>query len=86
MNFKASKQDYDLAFQIADRAETLLKVDRQSTVMDIIATHANGNKLKLADLATADDFTFTHDVMGIQRHIDRKTGKLTDCFSPRLSA
>ena len=53
--------------------------------MDITATHANGNPLRLADLLKADDFNFMHDVFGICRHLSRETGKLGDCFRPRFS-
>lgn len=54
--------------------------------MDVTACHANGNPLRLEALRDADDFNFTHDVLGIRRHLDRNTGKLGDFFSPRFSA
>ncbi len=53
--------------------------------MDITAIHANGNPLRLKDLLAADDFNFFHDLFGIKEHLDRKTGKLKDFFSPRFS-
>lgn len=53
--------------------------------MDITACHLNGNPLKLAQLLGADDINFNHDVFGIRRHLNRETGKLEDCFSPRYS-
>lgn len=53
--------------------------------MDIAATHANGCPLRLYELRDADDFNFNHDVFGIRRHIDRKTGKLSGCFVPRFA-
>jgi hypothetical protein len=53
--------------------------------MDITAAHLNGNPLRLEALLAADDFNFVHDVFGIRRHLDRKTGKLGDCFLPRFS-
>lgn len=52
--------------------------------MDLIATH-NSNPLDLERLLAADDFNFIHDVYGIARHIDRETGELGGCFSPRFS-
>nr|WP_312294666.1 hypothetical protein [Brevundimonas diminuta] len=55
-------------------------------VMDICAVHANGTPLRLADLLSADDFNFAHDWYGIRRHLDRETGQLRACFSPRASA
>lgn len=75
---------------IVDRAVEILKengnkVDRLSLHMDISATHANGCPLKLKELLEADDFNFLHDICGIIRHIDRKTGKLTNFFWPRYA-
>lgn len=54
--------------------------------MDVTATHCNGNPLRLDDLLAADDFNFAHDIYGIRRHLNRGTGKLENCFSPRFSA
>ncbi len=53
--------------------------------MDVSATHANGNPLRLADLLAADDFNFAHDLSGICNCLDRNTGKLTNNFRPRFS-
>jgi hypothetical protein len=53
--------------------------------MDITACHLNGNPLRLTDMLKDDDLNFMHDVHGIQRHIDRTTGKLKNGFSPRFS-
>ena len=41
--------------------------------------------LRLEELECADDFNFSHDVFGILRYIDRKTGEMRDCFVPRFS-
>ena len=54
-------------------------------VMDLTACHANGNPLRLAELLAADDGNFAHDIFGINRHLNRQTGELMDCFSPRYS-
>jgi hypothetical protein len=53
--------------------------------MDFIATHANGNALDFAKLNSFDAANFAHDACGIARHLDRESGKLRDCFSPRCS-
>jgi hypothetical protein len=80
----------EAAAKIADRAPTHL-VDRSggrmSFIMDILAADGvNGNDpINLDALAGADDMNFAHDVAGIVRHIDRSTGKLTDCFVPRYA-
>ncbi len=54
--------------------------------MDITAAHRNGCPLKLDELLKAEDFDFAHDVFGIRRYINRKTGKLENCFLPRFSS
>ena len=54
--------------------------------MDTPACHVNGCPLKLDALLAADEFNFAHDVFGIRRHINRRTGKLENCFLPRFSA
>lgn len=56
---------------------------RQALTMDLTACHANGCPVNLARLLDADDATFGHDITGIQRHIDRRTGKLRRAFGPR---
>lgn len=60
-------------------------LDKLDMRMDVLATHANGNPLRLADLLAADDFNFAHDMSGICNCLDRRTGKLTRNFSPRFS-
>lgn len=87
ISFKVSKPDCALIDRIAQRAYDS-KPDVQSHMewsMDITACHANGCPLRLAELLKADDLDFVHDVFGIRRHIDRKTGKLGDCFLPRFA-
>lgn len=81
-------EEYKLAKKIADRTAKELgqNVDKQSIQMDIIATHISGCKLKLAELLKAKTFDFLHDVLGINKHLNRTTGKLQNCFSPRYSA
>lgn len=61
------------------------KFTKQDIHMDVTATHANGNPLDLRRLLAADDFNFAHDILGIRRHLDRSTGGLLNCFSPRFS-
>lgn len=53
--------------------------------MNVTAIHCNGNRLRLIDLLEADDLNFVHDVFGIDRHIDRDTGRLDSLFVPRFS-
>jgi hypothetical protein len=85
INWNTTAEEQELITGIVNRVQKdYPKTDRLSLYMDISATHLNGNTLKLAELL-ADDFNFYHDVAGIQRHINRKTGKLENCFVPRYS-
>ncbi len=56
----------------------------QTMTMDLIAVNANGCRMDFERMLAADDVNFIHDVAGIARHIDRKTGKLGGCFMPRF--
>jgi hypothetical protein len=90
ISFKVTADEAKLIGKIAARAVKLaqsvgVQYEFLEADMDLSACHANGNPLRLADLLAADDANFGHDVFGIRRYIDRKTGKLTDCFSPRFS-
>ena len=88
LNFTTTRVEEDAVNQIADRAQELglVVTDRLSFTMDLSATHSNGCPLDFNKLLNAPDFDFAHDVCGIQRHMDRQTGQLTDCFLPRCAA
>jgi hypothetical protein len=81
---KGTREDIELASKIAKRAHADLDVKVMDTMMDIQACHTSGTPLRLADLLNAEPFDFAHDVYGIRNHLDRTTGKLTDCFLPRF--
>ncbi len=90
-----SKEDTEVISKIVDRymefhhSLNIPKVyqrPKMDLMMDIEATHCNGNPLRLNDLLEADDFNFTHDLIGIQDHLNRTTGELQDCFVPRYSS
>lgn len=90
VSFDVSDEDAALISTIVDRIEAIVEaqdgvLDRLSTAMDLTACHANGCPLDLPKLAAADNFNLAHDVFGIARHLDRKTGKLRDYFDPRCS-
>jgi hypothetical protein len=53
--------------------------------MDISAVHAHC-PLRLAELRDADQFNFAHDMCGVRRHLNRKTGELGGFFLPRFAA
>lgn len=89
-SFDVSAEESNQILAIAKRAVALADkygVDYKllEAEMDITACHANGNPLNLADLLHTDDGNFGHDVFGIRQHINRTTGELENCFSPRFS-
>lgn len=86
INWKVSATDLALVKKIADRAVTEMNADLTTTVMDIIATHANGIPLKLQEMLEAPTLDFLHDIYGIAMHLNRKTGQMEDCFYPRFAA
>lgn len=90
INWTHSKETMELEGKIAKRAVLMAKefdiqYDQMTAVMDIDACHSNGNPLRLAELLAADRANFAHDIFGIRQNINRKTGKLENCFVPRYS-
>lgn len=87
INFKATKQDKALIVRITNRAiaECNLPCGPTHIMMDITAVHLNDTKLDLEKLLKADEFNFAHDIYGIYSHLNRKTGKLKNCFLPRCA-
>lgn len=88
--FTASKFETQLIVKIAQRAHFMAKkfgfgYAQHTAVMDIEACHCNGCELDLQKLLDAGDGDFGHDVFGIRRFIDRRTGKLGGCFLPRCA-
>ena len=89
INWDASRTEYDLIFQIADRAmneifsNSEVKEKKQNCVMDLTACHLNGCPLNLLALLSAKELDFAHDIIGIRNHINRQTGKIEHCFVPR---
>ena len=88
-SFKIPKSDAALIAKIVRRAESLLTPDIEinptELAMDLTACHANGCPMDFARLLEAPDADFIHDVLGIRKHINRKTGNLQDCFVPRCA-
>ena len=86
--FSTTKEEYEVISKIVRRAGNdghLPNNDALSLSMDIEAVHCNGCPLDLQKLLNASDFDFVHDIYGMVGKIDRKTGKLTDCFLPRCA-
>lgn len=71
-----------------EASERLDSSDKLTIIMDLTACHLGGCRLKLREMAAASPeraFDLLHDVYGINRHIDRETGELRDCFLPRFA-
>lgn len=91
---KPQHHEIEAIARITERAFTNSKMviggkirggDRMDLHMDLCAVHSNGTELDFERLEKFPDYDFAHDIMGIRRHLDRKTGKLTDCFLPRCA-
>jgi uncharacterized protein DUF6874 len=90
LNMHVSANDLEKIIKIMLRAASMLDLadhncDRLSLCLDLSACHANGCALDLDGLLCASGRDFAHDICGIMKHIDRKTGKLTDCFLPHYA-
>lgn len=86
VKFNATAEDREKIQRIAKRAAALWSdYDVMTAEMDVTACHLNGCPLDLDRLLGADVFNFGHDMFGINSHLDRRTGKLTDCFVPRCA-
>lgn len=79
---KTTKDEGDLIDLIVERANVQ---NSFGLLMDITACHVNACPLNLGELYAAKDYDFYHDLQGIVRHVNRKTGKLEDCFLPRYA-
>lgn len=92
ISFEVTALEAATVEQIAERAERDifskypgLNQSRLDTVMDLRATIAQGCPLRLDELLAAEAFDFAHDISGIRRFLNRKTGKLENHFLPRFA-
>lgn len=85
VSFEVEEENVPLLDSIVRRACKLYGTTNNvvDITMDIKACHANGCPLDFKRLLEFDDFNFMHDINGINHHIDRDTGKLTNCFLPK---
>ena len=89
ISWTTNKTDRELIKKVATRAWPKAQKLYASVLdleMDLTAAHLNGCPLDLERLLNADDLNFFHDIYGIGEHLNRKTGRLTDCFVPRCAA
>lgn len=91
VSFDVTAEEARLISKITHRAMKVVEendlkgYEFQDLEMDITAAHVNDSPIDLNALLHADDATFGHDVFGINRYIDRTTGKLTEFFVPRTA-
>lgn len=80
------KEKLETMFSIEKRAEVkrLLYFDRLALVKDLQIVNKKLD-LKLDELLNSDDNDFIHDILGIQKNVDRKTKKFNNEFLPRFS-
>lgn len=69
---------------IAKRGAALTEIPAQTMRRAITKAHAR-SPLKLRELLNADELSFCHDITGILKHLDYKTGELKYCFLPRFA-
>ncbi len=81
-----TKDEFETIVKICERAEGLniAPEDRFTLINDIRITHESMG-LNLKELLKADDLNFSHDVVGIQTHINRETREIDDFFVPRYA-
>ena len=78
-------REFELIGIIAERAEAHgITRDRMSTVMDITCVN-DSIGLDLEGLAKAEPDHFRHDLIGITNCLNRNTGQLENCFTPRYA-
>jgi hypothetical protein len=72
----------------AIRLKMIKSTERMHYEMNLCATVAQGCQIDFArmlDNDERDNFDFAHDLFGIDRHLDRSTGRLLGCFVPRFA-
>ena len=67
-----TKTDYELINKIVDRAQSLgLYKDNRTTAYLDVQNAAKHFNMRLEEWLNADDFNFTHDIVGIYKAINR---------------
>jgi hypothetical protein len=87
LNWNATRREMGQVVKIIDRIQKEgHQVDRSTLVMDLETVHCNGCRLRLGDMVGGRISDIMHDVNGISKHLDRKTGQLKKGFAPRFAA
>jgi hypothetical protein len=78
-------QIVDRVLELADaRGQKLGVFSCTELEMDLCAAHLD-TPMELHRLLSSAAHDLLHDVLGIHKHLNRKTGKLEDCFLPRCA-
>lgn len=85
INWDITTEDQNKINAICERVLKTINCDKLGLLMDVTTTHLNGCPLDLDGLLISENFDFFHDIVGIARNIDRKTGQLKNCFLPRYA-
>lgn len=82
-----NKENFMKMVEIAKKAEgmNLLMFDRMSLIMDLEVAN-DIFSLRLDDFLQADNFNFSHDIVGIQNNINRQTKQFENFFIPRFAS
>lgn len=81
-----TNEEFSTIVKIVKRAEALgIAIGSRATrLLDIENAHKQF-KLRLSDMLHGPDYDFSHDFIGIQREIDRGTGRIETGFVPRYA-
>lgn len=90
LQWDVTPEDMDTIKRIAQRLfdmadEFKIPVDRHMIAMEVACVHCNSCPLELWQLLASSGDDFSHDVLGINRFLDRKTGQLMNGFKPRFA-
>jgi len=75
---------FEKIVKIAKHFKELIPGKRIDLIMDIETVDKEYNLALDSMLEDLNSFDVAHDVLGIYRHLDRKTKKLTGYWSPRF--
>jgi len=77
--------NFELRSLIARRAQVELReANIFESITSLVMDLEIAGPLRLQEMLNSDDENFTHDIFGIYRHLNRKTGELENCFVPRF--
>lgn len=84
--FPITPLEFELIDQIVDRAHYLFPDREENDIrMDIQAVILGGCRLRLYDLVYSENIDFIHDIVGIEKHLNRQSFQLENCFRPRYA-